>query len=142
MSRNLHQKFDGISSTEGIPTFLLEYAGHSQEALLGLVDRCRCSVYETAVRVVFKDEDAYGVLGPSFRNHTVVGNSVIMITLYFPDPSKLQLFSSIDNKRLSVCGINPKCHLITLTCASSRMACHLAGLWGSQKPPSTPLARL
>ena len=52
-----------------------------------------CPVYETTVRVVFKDEEAKNTLSVDFRNHVVVGNSVILITLYFPQPEEFKEFA-------------------------------------------------
>ena len=64
MSRNLHQQFDAIDSSEGIPMFYLEYyVKHDASPVQGIVNNWPVPVYPTVVNaVLFKDEDARSVL--------------------------------------------------------------------------------
>jgi len=47
MSRNLHQQFDTIDSSEGIPMFYLEYVNHEPISIQGLVNGWPCQVHPT-----------------------------------------------------------------------------------------------
>lgn len=101
MSRYLHQHFDAIDSSEGIPTFYLSYEGHHEVSMQGFVRGKPCQVYETTVHAVFKDELARNTLGPYFKAHSVPQvNSVsqdnrIEFVLYFPSPTEFQAFAQL-----------------------------------------------
>lgn len=86
MSRNLHQQFDAIDSSEGIPTFYLEYVRHDASPVQGVVNNWPVPVYSTVVKAVFKDEEAKRVLSFFFKEHTVVSPTAIQFELYFPVP--------------------------------------------------------
>jgi hypothetical protein len=93
MSRLMHQHFDVIDSTEHIATFFLEYVDHSQDPMDGTVQNNPCKVYETTVRVVFKDEEAKQVLAGGIREYTNINETTIQIRLFFPNPLKFGEFS-------------------------------------------------
>mmetsp|Transcript_9047 Transcript_9047/g.12527 ORF Transcript_9047/g.12527 Transcript_9047/m.12527 type:complete len:339 (-) Transcript_9047:188-1204(-) len=86
MSRNLHQQFDAIDSSEGIPMFYLEYVSHDPTPIQGLVNGLPYPVYPTQVNAVFKDEVAKSVLSVDFKKHTVISSTVIQFILHFPSP--------------------------------------------------------
>lgn len=93
MSRFLHQHFDAIDSTEGIPTFYFQYVRHSTQPIQGLVNRWPTPVYETLMRVVFKDEEAKNELIKYFKNPTEVNQTTIELSVFFPDPQQFALFA-------------------------------------------------
>jgi len=93
MSRNLHQQFDAIDSSVGIPMFYLEYVRHDLVSTPGTVSNKPCQVYETTVNVVFKDEECAGVLGKFFSNYTIVDPTTIEIKLHFPAPLQFKEFA-------------------------------------------------
>jgi hypothetical protein len=86
MSRNLHQKFDGIGSSEGIPQFYLEYVSHDPTPIQGVVSGQPSQVYPTLVIAVFKDELAMNVLSGDFKMHTVISSTKIQFMLHFSLP--------------------------------------------------------
>jgi hypothetical protein len=91
----LHQQFDAIDSSVGIPSFYVLYAGHSQAPVSGVLNKKPCPVYETRVNVVFKDEVAMSALGPFFKLYTVISGTVIQLVLYFPAPLEFEEFARI-----------------------------------------------
>lgn len=93
MRRDLHEYFDGINSTEGIPLFYLEYVSHDSTPLQGIVDGKPCPVYETTVKAVFKSEEAMSVISSSFKSHTVTSNTEIQFVLSFPSPLEFKIFA-------------------------------------------------
>ena len=95
MSRNLHQQFDAIDSSEGIPMFYFLYVDHHHAPIQGVVDRWPCQVYETTVNVVFKDEEAMSVLSVNFRKYTAISPTRIQLVLYFPSPLEFKHFSDV-----------------------------------------------
>jgi hypothetical protein len=99
MSRFLHQHFDAIDSTEGIPTFYLSYQGHSTDSMAGVVLDKTCLVYETLVHAVFKDERARDTLGPYFKPHSYQSDTCIEFVLYFPSPLRFQQFAQLNADR-------------------------------------------
>jgi hypothetical protein len=96
MSRFLHQHFDVIDSTEGIPTFYFQYVEHHPQHIQGLIKNKPSPVYETIVKVVFKDEEAMNELSSYFNNPAIVSQTEIHITAYFPDPSQFQQLAAIN----------------------------------------------
>lgn len=94
MSRNLHQQFDAINSSEGIPMFYLVYVSHHSASIQGVVNNRPCPVYETTVNVVFKDEEAMNVLSVSLKRHTILSNNQVQIVLYFPNPEEFKIFAN------------------------------------------------
>lgn len=90
MRRDLHEYFDGLNSTEGIPMFYLEYVSHDPTPTQGVVDNKPCPVYETTVKAVFKNEEAMSIISTSFRSHTVISNTEIQFVLYFPSPEEFK----------------------------------------------------
>ncbi len=86
MSRNLHEQFDAIDSSEGIPMFYLEYVKHDASPVQGIVNNWPVPVYLTVVNAVFKDEDARSVLSFFFKEHTVISPTTIQFELHFPVP--------------------------------------------------------
>lgn len=96
MSRTLHQQFDAIDSSEGIPMFYLQYVSHHPRPIMGVVNRKPCQVYETTIDVVFKDEDAAGVLGPAFIVHTALSTTRIQLKLYFPEPLQFKNYAALN----------------------------------------------
>jgi len=95
MSRNLHQQFDGIESTEGISMFYLKYVDHHPAPIQGVVNNKTCQVYETTINVVFKDEEAMSALSLYFKSHTVMSNNQIQLVLYFPSPEEFQFYADM-----------------------------------------------
>jgi len=96
MSRNLHQQFDAIDSSEGIPMFYLEYIEHEHASIHGVVSNKPCQVYETTVDVVFKDEECASTLGPFFINYSRVASTKIRIKLFFPAPLEFKDFAKVN----------------------------------------------
>ena len=91
MSRNLHQQFDAIDSSEGIPMFYLEYVNHNPMPMNGIINGRPHPVYETTVNAVFKDEEAMQTLSAFFKLHTVLSdNRTIQFVLCFPSPAELE----------------------------------------------------
>ena len=96
MSRNPHQQFDAIDSSEGIPMFYLEYIEHEHASIHGVVSNKPCQVYETTVDVVFKDEECASTLGPFFINYSRVASTKIRIKLFFPAPLEFKDFAKVN----------------------------------------------
>eukprot|EP01031_Cornospumella_fuschlensis_P035021 gene35021-42410_t len=96
MSCNLHQQFNAIDSSEGIPMFYLQYISHDPTPIMGVVSEKPCQVYETTIDVVFKDEEAAGVLGPAFIAHTALSTTRIQLKLYFPDPLQFKNYAALN----------------------------------------------
>jgi hypothetical protein len=85
ISRHLHEHFDGISKTEGVPSFYLKYISHS-DALTQVIEGKTCKVHETIVNIVFLDAKFKENLAQWFRTYTVVDSMTIQLHLYFEDP--------------------------------------------------------
>lgn len=96
MSRFLHQHFDVIDSTEGIPTFYFQYVNHNAQHIQGLINNKPVLMYETTVKVVFKDEEAMNELSSYFKNPTIVSQTEVLLTAYFPDPFEFRQFAEIN----------------------------------------------
>lgn len=94
MSRHLHQHFDAIDSTEGIPMFYFQYVGHDRKGIAGYVHNKPTPLYETQVKVVFKDESIKAVLSPYMKSFTSLSNTVIQISLMFPNPDSFRGYAS------------------------------------------------
>jgi hypothetical protein len=94
MSRLLHQHFDAIDSTEGIPTFYLRYVCHSSQSVRGVVKKKPSAVYETKLQVVFKDEEAKNLLCRFFIRPAAVDQTTIEISAFFPDPLQFKSFAN------------------------------------------------
>ena len=94
MRRDLHEYFDAINSTEGIPLFYLEYVAHDPTPIQGIVNQKPCSVYATTVNAVFKNEEVLNVISYSFKSHTVISNTRIQFVLFFPSPEEFKQFAS------------------------------------------------
>jgi hypothetical protein len=101
MRRDLHEYFDAINSTEGIPMFSLEYVAHNPTSIQGIVDGKPCPVYETTVNAVFKNEEAMSVISQSFKPHTVVSNTKIQFVLSFPSPELFKQYAA-DNAEIKM----------------------------------------
>jgi hypothetical protein len=95
MSRNLHQQFDAIDSSEGIPMFYVTYAAHHPEPVAGIVRGKPCQVYETSVNVVFKNEETMNVLSVFFKSYNVISICEIQLKLYFPAPEEFKEFAEM-----------------------------------------------
>ena len=93
MSRYLHQHFDAIDSTEGIPSFYFEYVSHSEIPIQGIVNKKPCMVYETQVKIEFKDNEAKSVLAQYITNYSDHNDTSIIIILYFPSPLEFKKFA-------------------------------------------------
>jgi hypothetical protein len=93
MSSTLHEQFDGINSSERIPMFYIEYVAHDPIPIQGIVQEKPCSVYETTIKAVFKDEEAMTVLSYSFRPHTIISETEIQFVLHFPSPEEFKIFA-------------------------------------------------
>jgi hypothetical protein len=96
MSRNLHQQFDALSSTEGIPMFYLTYVAYSSDSTQGVVDGKATVVYETTVNAVFKDEEARRMLGVFFKSHNILSATEIQFVLHFPAPLEFEGFARLN----------------------------------------------
>lgn len=96
MGCDLHEYFNGINSTEGIPLFYIEYVSHDPTPIQGIVNEKPCPVYETTVKAVFKNEEAMSIISRSFKSHTVISNAEIQFVLYFPSPEDFQTFAQLN----------------------------------------------
>lgn len=86
MCRLLHQHFDGIDSVEGIPTFIMKYVSHSSLPSPGSVNGKTVNVYETIVKIVFKNQELKDELSKDFKDYTVLSSTEIQFSLCSPDP--------------------------------------------------------
>lgn len=96
MSRFLHQQFDAIDSSEGIPQFYFEYVSSDRQHIEGVVNSRPCPVYQTIIKVVFKDYEAKNVLSRFFSKHTSISDTEIEITLYFPCPEEFKEYAALN----------------------------------------------
>lgn len=97
MSRSLHQQYDALDSTEGVPQFYFQYVRHDIVGHQGIVKKKPCQVFTTTVRVVFIDEEAKTTLSGKFKHFTDVSTTRIELTLCFPDPL---LFDTLATERM------------------------------------------
>jgi hypothetical protein len=97
MSRSLHQQYDALDSTEGVPQFYFQYVRHDIVGHQGIVKKKPCQVFTTTVRVVFIDEEAKTTLSGKFKHFTNLSTTSIELTLCFPDPL---LFATLATERM------------------------------------------
>jgi hypothetical protein len=92
MDRFLHEHFDGIGTTDGVPHFVLEYHAHSEEGMQHPIkagaQMINATVYETTVTITFLDDEMANDLKQFFRNYTQVANDNrrIRLNLLFEHP--------------------------------------------------------
>lgn len=93
MSRYLHQQFDALDSTEGIPQFYFKYISHNSNGFMVLSNNQPCMVYETIVNMVFYDEEGKTNISFFVKDHKVINLTEIQFILYFQDPSEFCTFA-------------------------------------------------
>jgi hypothetical protein len=99
-SRNLHQQFDAIDSTDGVEQFYLKYVCHDPNPCMGLLNGKECPVYATTVQVIFIDQLAKNTLHSDFKPHTDVDDTTIQLELKFPDPRTFE-YCATERARLT-----------------------------------------
>lgn len=99
MSRFLHEYFDGISTIDNVPLFLLKYINHNDQSIKKFINGSDIYVYETTVRAIFKTEEDKNTLCPYFRNYTVISKIEIEFMLYFENASEFLSFCSEKEKQ-------------------------------------------
>ena len=95
MSRPLHEYFDGISQTTGVPAFTVNYDSHDPQAITRIFDDGKTiHVYETTVAVIFRTEMDKSTLQPYFKDHKDVSKKRIEFCLYFEDPEAFEEYAA------------------------------------------------
>lgn len=61
---------------------------HSSQPNSGVVNGKGSNVYETSVKLVFKNQDIKDCLSPFFKDYTVLSPTEIQFSLFFPDPNR------------------------------------------------------
>lgn len=99
MDRFLHEHFDGICTTDGVPHFVLEYGAHNATAIQHPINTgsqvINSTVYETSVAVTFLDDEIANNLKPLFRNYSQVPNDNrrIRFNLLFEHPDSFRNYA-------------------------------------------------
>lgn len=99
MSRHLHQHFDNINRTSGIPSFLMEYVSHNEQGFSRKFINKQGKeetvvLFETEVRIEFFCEADKNNLSEWFKDHTDADGGLWAITfqLYYEDPMQFAKF--------------------------------------------------
>lgn len=95
MSRQLHEYFDGIGQTDGVPAFVMTYKKHDPQVITRVFDDDRTlHVYETTVSVLFRTELIKSILSPFFKDHRDVTTKRIEFCLYFEEPEDFEEYAA------------------------------------------------